>query len=267
MAGVVGAALGAARRPRPGRAWLLLLASLSLAACATVPAPRPLPPEAEAARARLERRWQAFSDLRTLANIEIRRGERSERLAGVLLLRAPASLRFEGLSPFGPPILLVSASGDGVTVWEVLKNRAYLLPSSPEANRRWLGLALGAEDLVALLSGHALPMREPLAGAMLPADESGPSLSLSGADGSQRIWLDPETGRTRRVEWTGGKSPLRVSFTGGGPAEPPTGLTLATLDGRLVVRVRYQGPQLDSGFDPELMRLTVPQGVEIQDFR
>jgi hypothetical protein len=31
--------------------------------------------------------------------------------------------------------------------------------------------------------------------------------------------------------------------------------------------VRYKDPLRDTGFDPELMSLTVPQGVNIQDFR
>jgi len=31
--------------------------------------------------------------------------------------------------------------------------------------------------------------------------------------------------------------------------------------------VRYRDPQRNTGFDPELLKLTVPQGVRIQDFR
>jgi len=94
----------------------------------------------------IEQRWQAFGDFRSLAEIKIQRDGRVQQLAGVLLLRAPGALRFEALSAFGPPILLVGAAPDRVTIWEVLKNRAFILPSSPDANRRWLGLALGAED-------------------------------------------------------------------------------------------------------------------------
>lgn len=249
------------------RLTLVMLAVLSLGACATVPRREALPPEAEAARALLERRWQAFGDLRTLATVEIKRGQRTDRLSGALLLRTPTSLRFEALSPLGPPFMLVGVDGDGVTIWEVLKNRAYRLPSTPEANRRWLGLSLGSEDLVALLSGHVVPLKEPLAGQMLPPDEIGASLSLRGADGDQRIWLDPQSGQARQVEWTGGKNPLRVTFTGGGRTEPATGLRLATLDGKLEVRVRYEKPRMDTGFDPGLLKVSVPQGVEIQDFR
>ena len=256
-------------RPSGSPLGLLLLAALLCGACATV-TPRAAPalsPEVQAARAALERRWQTFTDLRTLAAIEIRRGGRTERLTGPLLLRSSASLRFEALSPFGPPVLVVGVGDDGVVVWEVIRSRAYRLPATPDANRRWLGVALGGQDLVALLAGHVLPMKDAEAGEVRPADADGPSLSLTGPSGTQRIWMDLATGQAKKVSWTGGRQPLDVVFAGGGPAEPISGLTLTTPDGRLEAKMRYQSPRVDSGFDPALMRVDVPQGVEIQDFR
>jgi outer membrane lipoprotein-sorting protein len=255
-----------AAAPTRGR-WLgILLVALALGACATVPPRQPIPPAAQAAREALERRWQAFTDLRTRADVTIRRGERRDRLAGVLLVRAPASLRFEALSPFGLPVLVVTADRETVTIWDVLKNRAWLLPASPEANRRWLGVALGSRDLAALLTGHVLPLEDPLAAELLPPDAVGPSLRLTGAQGAQRIWLDPASGQTFRAEWTG-KAPARAAFEGGSATEPPTGLTLATEDGALEVRLRYHDLRLDAGLDPVLLRITVPEHVKIQDFR
>jgi hypothetical protein len=243
---------------------------LGLGACATAPPAAPLAPEVEAQRARLEDAWRSFVDLRTLAEISIRQGDRSQRFAGALLLKAPAGLRFEALSPFGPPLLVVAARPEQVTIWEVARNRAYLLPSTPDANRRWLGLALSTEDLVALLAGHVRPLRAPRSGALVPPDETGPSLRLTGAEGTQRIWLDAP-GRPLKVEWTEGKNPMRVTFTRT-ESDPSAGVVpktirLVTLDGRLEVSVTYREPAVDTGFDPALLTLTVPQGVEIQDFR
>jgi len=254
--------------PRPSRSKFagLLLGALALpviamsGGCASLPPRQPLPPDVVAARATLEARWRNFHDLRSLAEIRIRRGTRIDRLSGVLLLRAPASLRFEALAPFGPPLLVVASDADAVTLWEVPSERAFIGRSSPDATRRWLGLALGAEELVSLLAGYALPARDPLSGQMLPPDDIGPSLAFETADGRQRIWLDPASGEARQIEWTGGSQPARAVFV-------PNGLRLATLDGKLEVTVRYKDPRRDSGFDPELLKLTVPQGVRIQDFR
>ena len=115
----------------------------------------------------------------------------------MLLLGEPASLRFEALSPFGTPVLIVAGDPQSLTLWEVLDNRAYLAPASPDANRRWLGLALGGEDLVALLAARARPLPDPTRVELVAPDEIGPSLRLTGRDVEQRIWFDPASGQAR----------------------------------------------------------------------
>ena len=238
--------------------------------CATTapaPAPPPVSEEARAALARIEQYRVALVDLRSLADLTIRRNGRAQRLTGVLLLRSePAALRFEALSPFGTPVLIVAGDPKSVTLWEVLDSRAYIAPASPDANRRWLGLALGVEDLVALLAGRARPMPDPATVELLAADTVGPSLRLTGAPGEQRIWFDAESGQTRQVEWTG-KNPARVTFTPSPPDGPPAGLKLETPDGALQVSVAYREPKMNSALDPTLLSLTVPEHVRIQDFR
>jgi outer membrane lipoprotein-sorting protein len=257
-------------RQTAGRGGLALSlgAVLALASCASVPpAPVAVRPEAQAARELLERRWEEFRDLRSVAEITISRGKRVQRFSGALLLRAPSSLRFEALAPFGTPVLVVSGDAQTVTVWEVFDQRAYVLPASADANRRWLGLAIGTPELVALLSGRVMPLRDALEMELLEPDEIGPSLSLRSADTVQRIWLDPATGQPRQVQWTDGANPARVTFSGGRPDAPPAGLTAATLDGKLEVVVKYHDPQMNSGFDPDLMKLTIPERVRIQHLR
>ena len=247
-----------------------MVAALGATACASAGARRgpPLTAEAEAARVLIERRWQTFGDLRTLADLTIRRSGKTQRLSGPLLLRAPGSLRFEALTPLGPPALVVTSDADMVTIWEVLQNRAYLLSPTPEATGRWLGFPLGAEDLVALLSGNVRPLSDASTGTLASDDGPGASLSLSDAGGAQRIWFDPVTGQPRQVEWSGG-TPGRPRGVQRGRRRraAPRGVRLALLDGSLDVDVRYRSPRMDSGFDPGLLRLKLPEDVRIQDFR
>ena len=265
----------ARRRPsrsssRPWRgAGAGLLAALALAAgCATVAPPTiPPSPEAAAARALIEQRGAEFKDLRTLAEILIRKDNRRQRLTGPLLLRAPSSLRFEALSAFGTPVVVVGGDPSAVTVWEVLDRRAYRLPATPDATRGWLGLALGVDDLVAVLSGHVVLLKNPRTVELLAADERGPSLSLTGADGAQRVWFDAETGQVRQVMWTGGKDPARAVFSDMPPDAPSAGVMVTTLDGTLEVTVTYQDPRVNTGFEADLMPLDIPEDVKIQDFR
>jgi len=219
------------------------------------------------ALARLEQHRRSLRDLRSLADMTVRRGGRAQRFSGVLLLLGePAGLRFEALTPFGMPVLVVAGDPKSVTLWEVLDNRAFIAPASPEANRRWLGLALAVEDLVALLSGRVRPMPDPTSVELLAPDAVGPSLRLTGAPGEQRIWFDPDSGQAHQVEWTG-KNPGRVTFSSAPADGPPAGLRLETPDGALRVSVTYRDPRMNTGLDPALLSLTVPEGVRIQDFR
>lgn len=223
--------------------------------------------EARAALAGLEQHRRSLRDLRSLAEMTVRRGGRAQRFSGVLLLLSePAGLRFEALTPFGMPVLVVAGDPQSVTLWEVLDNRAFIAPASPEANRRWLGLALAVEDLVALLSGRVRPLADPTSVELVAPDVVGPSLRLSGNPGEQRIWFDPDSGQARQVEWTG-KNPWRVTFSPAPADGPPVGLQLETPDGTLRVSVTYRDPKMNTGLDPALLSLTVPEGVRIQDFR
>lgn len=255
------------KRVRAGVLALGVGVALAVGGCASVPRRQPISPEAGAARALLERRWERFRDLRSLADITLRRGDRVQRLTGVLLLSAPSALRFEALSTFGTPVLVVGEDATTLTVWEVLDQRAYVLPASPDSTRRWLGLPLGPDELVATLSGHALPLKDPLVVELMPPDGLGPSLTLRSADIVQQIWFDPANGKPRAVEWRGGSNAARAVFTDGVIDGAPGSVTLTTLDGKLEALVRYQDPRVNSGLDADLMKVTVPEHVRIQDFR
>src|SRR5262245_61227585 len=123
--GSCGPGVSSRRLPRSSLLPVLGFAAtaLVLGACASLsprPAP-PLDPEVAAARRLIEQRWAAFGDLRTLADLTIRRGRRAQRLSGPLLLRAPEGLRFEALTPLGPPAVVICSNRDVVTIWEVLQ--------------------------------------------------------------------------------------------------------------------------------------------------
>lgn len=249
-------------------AALLWAVALLFTGCVSLqPSRQPLPPEAHRLIALLQHRWQEFDDLRTLAEITIQRDGRVQRLTGVLLLRAPVSVRFEALTPWGQPFLLLVGNAESLTLYQVPDNRAWVGPVSAKATERWLGLALEPEELVGILAGHVLPLKDPYSAEIVPADSVGPSIKLTGATGVQQIWADPETGVVRQVELTGAKTPTRITYAGGVPTDPPASLTLAALDAPLVVSVRYREPRLGTGPSPDLFTLTLPEGVKIQRFR
>jgi len=171
--------------PPPRREWVRLLPS------AKAPAAR-----GRGHRAKLEAHAKAFHDLRTQADLRIRRGDRVDRLTGVLSSTPAASLRsprsFGHPSSWSPPMPTRSRSG---------KSPAARCPRPLLAGRdeALLGLALGPEELVALLAGHALPPRDPRSGKCCPPM---PSVVRRVRDEgrAQRIWLDPTSGAARQVE-------------------------------------------------------------------
>lgn len=252
------------------RARLLLPAAILLAGCASLPPPGatpPIPAEAQRWVETLRERWARFDDFRAQVEITIRRGDRLQRLAGVLLLRSPASIRFEALNPWGQPFLLLTLTVDSFTLWDVGANRAVIGTASADAIGRWLGVALGPQELVGILAGRVLPLPEFHSAEFLDADALGPSLRLTGPRRVQRFWLDPETLTPRQVELRGSGTPARVAYAGGGAAEPPSGLTLTALDRPLAVSVRYRHSTFGAGLSPELFTLSVPEDATVQRLR
>ncbi len=243
--------------------------ALLLAGCASLPAPPPesVAPEVQRLVDALDRRWRQFEDLRTRVEITLRRGDRTQSLSGVLLLKSPDSLRLEALSPWGQPFLLVAANDDGFTLYQVTENRAWVGPASARATERWLGLALDPTDLVGILSGYVPPMKELRTASLGPGNGLGPSLELRGAGKTQRIWLDPESLVIHQVEWIAKDAMLRITYEGGGPLNPPTRLTLTALDQPLVVSVRYRDPAVGVGLSREVFTLTLPEHAKIRRFR
>ena len=81
-----------------------------LTGCTIAPPPPRTPVSEDARRAidLLVGHWHALSDLRALADITVKKGSTEQRFTGVLLSKTPASLRFEAISPFGQPLLLVT---------------------------------------------------------------------------------------------------------------------------------------------------------------
>ena len=80
--------------------------------------------------------------MRTLADVSLRKGSDRQRLRGVLLIRSPSSVRFEALSPFGPPLMVVTVHEGQVTAYDALKNEARVGPADSETISKVLGLPL-----------------------------------------------------------------------------------------------------------------------------
>jgi outer membrane lipoprotein-sorting protein len=226
----------------------------------------PVTEEARTALALLIGRWHEFSDLRALADIVItRRGGERQRIAGVLLAKAPASVRLEALSPFGAPLFLLTVHRGQLIAYNAVANEATVGPANADTAAKMLSLALDPDDVVAVLAGRTVPPKDLRVATVLPPDEHGPSLELFGGLHRQRVWMDFTTGVAKRLEIVGGRYVARVVFHRNG--DTLTGLDLDAAEGYVTATVRYQSLVMGSGIKDERFEFAIPKGAKTQPIR
>ena len=245
---------------------LLCLLGL-LGGCATAPPRQPVADDARHALALLDARWHEFADLRTLADIVLTRGRKSLRFTAALLVKGPDSVRFEALSPFGPPVPLriVTVHEGRLTSYDAEKNEALVGPATAATIARVLGLPLDADALVAVLAGLAVAPKDLRVAELAPADGLGPSLTLVGTDRRQRVWMNLKTGEVQQLEIDGGRFPVTITFRRDGAVA--SGFDLRSEPASVTGSVIYRNVVLGAGIDPERFTLALPKGVKTRNIR
>jgi outer membrane lipoprotein-sorting protein len=214
----------------------------------------------------LDSRWQAFSDLRTLAKLELQRGQRRWAFHGVLLVQAPASLRFEALSPLGQPLRVLVIHEGQLTVYDAAAHEALVGPATAGTAASLLGLPVEPAELVGVLAGRPLPPSDVRGARFLRSDDHGRSLELTGGRSQLQLWMDFETGVVRRLELSGGRADARVTYRRDTVGQP-RGFDIGVARDFLIGSVRYEEPVFDAGIDPERFRFRAPEGTKIQQLR
>jgi outer membrane lipoprotein-sorting protein len=204
----------------------------------------PVTEEARAALALLIERWHEFSDLRALADVVVTRSGRRQQITGVLLARAPSSVRLEALSPFGAPLWLLTVHRGQMIAYDAVANEATIGPADAETAARVLSLALDPDDVV---------------------DEHGRSLDLIGRLHRQRVWMDFTTGVVTRLEIVGGRYVARIVFHRDG--ETLTGLDVDAAEGVVTATIRYRNVTMGAGIEDERFEFAVPKGAKTQPIR
>ena len=244
------------------------LVVLLVAGCAIAPPTphAPVAPDAQRVVDALTARWREFQDLRALADVTLKRGGDTQRFSGVLLARAPASVRFEALSPFGQPFLLVAMHQGRITAYNAATNEARVGAATVQSAADLISLPVEPEDLVGLLSGRAVPPRDLRVAEIMTPDEMGPSINLVGRYNRQRVWCDFDSGIARRITITGGRAEATVTFQRAGDAALD-GLDVSAANGYVSGVVRYRSFTLNAGIDAERFALTLPKDAKIQNIR
>ncbi len=262
---IVSAGSRVARRPLSSLFLFLQLALV--AACATAPPREPVSDDARRALALLSERYAEFTTMRALADVSLKKGGERQRLQGVLLIRAPSSVRLEALSPFGPPLMVVTVHEGQVTAYDALKNEAHVGPADAETISTVLRLPLDPDDLVAVLAGRFAAPRDLRSAEMLAPDAMGPSLNLvDGVGGRQRVWLDPGTGVIQQRQIFGSRFNALIKYrrdSAGALAGFDLDAALSYITGSITYRNLVEGNEID----PERFTFTIPKGAKTQPIR
>ena len=254
---------------RRRRSSLVLLLAIALAAGCAIALPPPRQPISEDARRAIDllvTRWHAVTDLRALADIVVDRGGQRQQLTGVLLAKAPGSVRFEALSPFGQPVLVAVVHGGQLTAYSAVSNEAVVGDATAETTARLLGLPFEPHDLVAVVSGNAVPPRDLRIGEVLPADDLGPSLSLVGLFNEQRVWMDFQTGVVRQLQIVGGRAAATVTYQRDDQGRL-SGFDVSAAERYVTGTVRYRTVETGVGLVSERFALTLPKDAKTQPIR
>jgi outer membrane lipoprotein-sorting protein len=236
-------------------------------ACATAPPRESITEDARRALALLAERYAEFTSMRALAEISLKRGAERQRVQGALLIRTPSSVRLEALSPFGPPLMVVTVHGGQIAAYDALKNVAHVGPADAETVAKILRLPLDADDLVSVLTGRFAGPRDVRSAELLAPDATGPSLNLAdGAGGHQRVWLDLATGVIQQRQIFGSRFNALVKYRRDG-AGALTGFDLDAAMSYITASVTYQNLVEGEGINDERFILTIPKGAKTQPIR
>jgi outer membrane lipoprotein-sorting protein len=252
-----------------GRRLLSSVLVAGLLSGCTIAPPPPRTPISEDARRALDMlisRWHELSDMRALADVSLKKGSEQQHLTGVLLAKTPASLRFEALSPFGQPFLLITVNDGQLVAYNATTNEVTTGPATVETAAHMLSLPFEPDDLVAVLSGRVVPPKDLRVAEIFAPDSDGPSINLIGRYHQQRIWMDFSTGVVRRVNLVGGRTEALITFLRADDGTI-TGLDVSAGQGYVTAAVRYRSLTLNGGVDPDRFVLTLPKDAKTHSIR
>jgi outer membrane lipoprotein-sorting protein len=251
------------------RGVLALLAALVAAGCAIAPPPprAAIPPPARRAVELLAARAREFTDMRTLADVSVQRGGERYRLRGVILAKAPSSVRFEALSPLGPPLMVATIHDGQITAYDSTTDEVTTGPATAEAAARLLSLPFEPDDLVGVLSGRPVPPRDLREVEILAPDAAGPSINMVGAVNSVRVWMDFDTGLAKQMEIAGGRGDARIVFRREGSDAAMGGFELTAGMGLIKTSVRYDRPAFGAGIEPDRFVFAPPKSAKSRTIR
>jgi hypothetical protein len=260
---------GTAGAGRSWRSWLAVAALLWLmVGCATLPPLTDETPLSPAAGQALLDEWSAAgSDLRSLEGVAKVRVETPQRSGGgtqVLLAELPARLRTEVLSPFGTPLLIMTADDADLAVFLPGESRFYRGQASPENLARFTRLPLRLTDLVGMLLARP-PLIDHREVAAFRLTGRGWRVELSGGTRRQQLLFDQARRLTEVRYLHDGELQLHLTYAEPDPQRPELSRRIELELPRQQTRATLAFSELIANrpLKAELFALAPPAGAQV----
>jgi hypothetical protein len=197
----------------------------------------------------------ACTGVRTLTaelSLSGRAGGRALRGRAIVGFERPASIRLEGVAPFGPPAFILAGSGASATLLLPRDNRVLTGARAEDILGALTGVALSPADLLAVLTGCVVAGPTPSAGRM--HQNGWVSIDLTGGATVYlaRVALGWQPRAARRPGWQIEYPLWQTGF--------PATVRLRSLDAAVNVDMTAVVAQLEANvpIDPAAFTVTVP---------
>lgn len=249
--------------------WLAVTLSLGLmTGCATLPEYQAKTPEASAAGRALFDAWLARRaenhSLQGVAKIRVQTPERTVNGTQALLAEEPDRLRAETLSPFGTPLLVMTANETELAVLATGDNRFFQGRPTPENVGRFIRLPLRLADLVSILL-----FRPPLIAydsmEAVQFHEGGWLVVLESGQQRQELLFDAAHRLTGVRYLTGAELQLHLVY-GEFAADPqalPRRIDLELPQHKIQAALVFKELEMNRQLRPEVFSLVAPPGATV----
>jgi len=206
-----------------------------------------------------------LTSLRAEGTILARRSGKRFKAHMILLLRRPATLRFETVSFFEQPLSILVTDGMEFSLWDMDKGRFYQGAATPVNISRVIPIPMDGPEVSGILFGD--PPLIPFAQSKLKFEDGLYVLTLSNSRQQQTIKIHPTRLRPTEVHLkVDGKEYYKLVYDDWHATQPPVvekaTFTMPSENTRLTIKIRDVEKNVD--LKDDLFVLTPPEGLPIE---
>ncbi len=183
----------------------------------------------------------------------------------IILARRPASLHFSALSPTDDLVAFLASDGARFTSFERGGDVCEVGDACAANVGALLPIPMEGAELVGLLISSVPIMKHERATVSWDARAGAYRLELVDGARSERLWVEPGTGRVRVAElWEGGKRQVRISyseFQRHGELSLAHEIHVEAARNKVDLKVRYRDVELNGTLDDDAFTVPCPEGT------